>query len=96
MEVLFAAQAAVRDAVPAVVRRHRSADILTWRLLHQIEAEVLAEVAAAGPHSQRILNMLRAPAALDYPTDDRPVSFEGHDFVPIVFNAISDAWRCVD
>ncbi|WP_240159143.1 hypothetical protein [Burkholderia sp. Ax-1724] len=43
----------------------------------------------------RVLDMLRAPAALDYPEDNRPVSFEGHDFVPIVFGAIDDAWRRV-
>jgi hypothetical protein len=50
MDVLFAADAAVRDAVPAVVQRHRSAGVLTWALLHSIEAEVLADVAATGKH----------------------------------------------
>jgi hypothetical protein len=79
MDVLFSANAAVKEAVPAVVRRHRAAGVLTWTLLHQIESEVLAEVAATGKHSARLLDMLRAPAALDYPKDDRPVSFEGHE-----------------
>ncbi len=64
--------------------------------LHKIEGEVLAEVAATGNHSKRILDMIRAPAALDYPKDDRPASFVGHDFVPIVFGAIEDAWRRVN
>jgi hypothetical protein len=96
MDVLFAADAAVREAVPAIVLRHRSAGVLTWALIHQIESEVLAEVAASGKHSPRMLNMLRAPAALDYPKDDRPVSFQGHDFVPPVFGAIDDAWRRVN
>lgn len=95
MDVLFASHAAVTEAVPAVVLRHRSVGVLTWALLHRIESEVLAEVAATGKHSVRILDMLRAPAALDYPKDDRPVSFEGHDFVPPVFGAIDDAWRRV-
>ncbi|WP_028224937.1 MULTISPECIES: DUF2471 family protein [Paraburkholderia] len=95
MDVLFSANAAVQEVVPAVVQRHRAAGVLTWALLHKIEAEVLAQVAATGKHSMRILDMLRAPAALDYPKDDRPVSFEGHDFVPIVFGAIDDAWRRV-
>ena len=89
---MFAAKATVRKAVPAVVQRQRSAGVLTWDLLHRIESEVLAEVAATGRHSKRILDMLRAPAALSYPTDDRAASFEGHDFVPIVFGAIEEAW----
>ena len=96
MDVLFAADAAVREAVPAVVQRHRSAGVLTWSLLHKIEAEVLADVAATGKHSKRILDMIRAPAALEYPKDDRPASFDGHDFVPIVYGAIEDAWRRVN
>jgi hypothetical protein len=96
MDVLFAAEAAVREAVPAVAHRHRSAGVLTWALLHTIESEVLADVAASGKHSKRILDMIRAPAALDYPKDERPASFEGHDFVPIVFGAIEEAWGRVN
>jgi hypothetical protein len=95
MDVLFAAEAAVQEAVPAIVQRHRSAGVLTWNLLQKIETEVLNEVAATGKHSRRILDMLRAPAALGYPSDDRVASFEGHDFVPIVFQAISEAWSHV-
>jgi Protein of unknown function (DUF2471) len=87
---------AVKEEVPAVVQRHRSAGVLTWALLHRIESEVLSDVAATGKHSKRILDMLRAPAALGYPKDDRPASFEGHEFVPIVFGAIDDAWRRVN
>ncbi|MGP8471502.1 DUF2471 family protein [Burkholderia sp. PR2] len=96
MDILLAAEAAVRETVSVVVQRHRSAGILTWNLLHRIESEVLAEVAATGKHSKRMLDMLRAPAALSYPLDDRPASFEGHDFVPIVFGAIADAWHRVN
>lgn len=94
-DVLFSAEAAIQDAIPAVVKRHRSAGVLTWALLHAIEAEVLTEVAASGKYSKRLLNMIRAPAVLEYPKDDRPASFEGHDFVPIVFGAIDRAWRQV-
>jgi len=87
---------AVKEAVPAVVRRHKSAGLLVWALIHMIETEVLADVVATGKYIKRILDMIRAPAALDYPKDERPASFEGHGFVPIVFGAIEDAWRCVD
>lgn len=93
--VLFDAEAAAQEVVPRVVARHRAKGILTWRLIHQIEEEVLAEVLSGGRFSERLLKMICAPAALSYPNDDRPVSFEGHDFVPIVFAAIDQAWRQV-
>ncbi|BCZ84800.1 hypothetical protein PTKU64_90620 (plasmid) [Paraburkholderia terrae] len=93
--VLFDAQSAVEAVLPHVVARHRSKGVLTWKLIHQIEEEVLSEVRAEGRFSTRLLQMICAPAALSYPNDDRPVSFEGHDFVPIVFSAIDRAWRLV-
>jgi hypothetical protein len=96
VEVLFAANQAAIEVVPGIVRRHRSQGILTWRLLHQIEGEVVTELAASGRYNPRMLDMLRSPSALDYPKDERPVSFEGHDFVPGIFTAIHDAWRQVD
>jgi hypothetical protein len=96
MDQLFAVDAAVKEAVPAVVSRYRAGGILTWAILHQIEVDVLAEVAATGKYSHRLLNMLRASRALVYPKDDRLVSFDGHDFVPPVFGAIDDAWRRVN
>jgi len=94
--VLFDAQAAVETVLPHVVARHRSKGVLTWKLIHRIEEEVLSEVCAEGIFSPRLLQMICAPAALSYPNDDQPVSFEGHDFVPIVFSAIDRAWRLPD
>ncbi|KDR38704.1 DUF2471 family protein [Caballeronia glathei] len=94
MDVLFAAEAAVRKAVPSVVAHHKSEEgALTWALIHRIEAEVLGDVASTGKHSKRILDMIRAPALLEYPKDDRLVSFTGHDVVPIVFKVIDEAWH---
>lgn len=93
--VLFDAQAAVEAVLPHVVARHRDKGVLTWKLIHQIEEEVLTEVRAGGLFSARLLQMICAPAALSYPNDDRPVSFDGHDFVSIVFSAIDRAWRLV-
>ena len=93
--ILFDAEAAVQEVVPRVVERHRAKGILTWNLLHRLEEEVLSEVSSSGRFSKRLLEMICAPAALSYPNDDCPVSFEGHDFVPIVFGAIEKAWRQV-
>ncbi|MBC8641570.1 DUF2471 family protein [Caballeronia sp. EK] len=93
MDAFYAADEALKEAVPGIVERHRSAGVLTWALLHRIESEVFSEVAATGKYNARMLGMLRAPAVLDYPKNDQPVSFEGHDVVPSVFRAIDDAWR---
>jgi hypothetical protein len=96
MDAMYAADAALKAAVPAAVRRHRAAGTLTWALIHQIEAEVLNEVAATGKHSARMLGMLRASPAMGYPKDDQPVSLEGHDVVPSVFGAIYIEWNRVN
>lgn len=96
MEILRTAEGAVIEALPPIVRRHRENGYLTWRLLHKIEDEVLAEVASSGKHSPQILRMMRAPEILGYPKDDRTASFEGHDALPVVFAAIAKEWARVD
>jgi hypothetical protein len=96
MDAMYAADADLKAAVPAAVRRHREAGTLTWALMHKIEAEILDEVAATGKHSARMLGMLRASPAMGYPKDDRPVSLEGHEVVPTVFGAIYAEWNCTN
>ncbi|KVZ71028.1 DUF2471 family protein [Burkholderia ubonensis] len=91
MDALFSVEVAVREAVPGIVLRYRSKGTLTWSLLHRIESDVLAEVVSTGKYSKRLLEILRTPEALGFPNDDRPASFEGHDFVPIIFGAIADS-----
>lgn len=56
---------------------------------------MLAEVSSSGQFSDRLLQMICAPAVLKYSNDDRLASFEGHDFVPIVFGVLERAWRQV-
>lgn len=90
------AEYAIKDVVPAIVRRHRAAGILTWRLMHQIEDEVIAEISATDRHSPRMLSMLRSSGLMEYPKDDREVSLEGHEVIPIVFAEIHKAWCRVD
>ena len=96
MDLLIAADAAVRDALPALVGRYKSAGALTWEVLYKIEADVLAHLAATGEHPKRVLDVIRAPAERNHPRDERPASFEGHDLVPVVFQAIEEAWRRLD
>ena len=93
--ILFDAEAAVQEVVPRVVERHRAKGILTWNRLHRLEEEVMSEVSSSGRFSKRLLEMICAPAALSYPNDDRLASFDGHDFVPVVFVPIEKAWHHV-
>jgi hypothetical protein len=95
-EALDKAEEAIKEAVPAIVRRHRAAGILTWRLMHQIEREVLSEVAATGLHSRQLLGMLRSSGLMEYPQDDSEVSLKGHEAVPVVFCEVEKAWSRVD
>ncbi|WP_081933884.1 DUF2471 family protein [Massilia sp. 9096] len=86
---------AARRAVPEIVSRYRHEGVLTWSLLHEIEAEVLAELRALGKYEEWILNMIRAAPVLGYPTDDRPVSFANAGVVPIIFKLVEKAWKLV-
>ncbi|MBT2793606.1 DUF2471 domain-containing protein [Paraburkholderia strydomiana] len=93
MDSMIAADAAVREALPAIVGKYRSSGVLTWALLHEIEADVMAHLASTGQHRKRVLDLIRAPVRVDYPEDERPVSFEGCDLVSVVFQAIEEVWR---
>lgn len=87
---------AIREIAPAVVRRHRAAGILTWRLMHQMESELFAELEATGRHSPQMLRMMRSQGVMGYPKDDREFSLEGHEVVPAAFIALEEAWARVD
>lgn len=92
---LDAAGEAAKRAVPGVVLRHRSSGTLTWALLHQMEAEVLAELVASGEHPAVVLQMIRSAPVFGYPVDDRPVSFGGASVVPVIFGQIEEVWNWV-
>lgn len=93
MNPIEAADLAIREALPPIIARYRSAGTLTWRTLHRIQAEVLADVAAGGRHAPHILRMVVAPDVMCYPTDDSPVNFGDANAIPLTFAAITDAWR---
>lgn len=93
-ELDTAGEAAER-IVPGVVTRHRSAGILTWALLHQMEAEVLAVLEATGEHDPAALRIIRSASVFGYPTDERTVSFGEDEAIPIIFDQIVGAWRRV-
>lgn len=95
LEDLDAVDEAARRVVPLVVMRYREAGVLTWALMHRIEAEVLVELEATGVHPDAALSMLRSSRLMSYPKDGRPASFGNASAVPTLFAQIEAAWRMV-
>jgi hypothetical protein len=58
---------------------------LTWRLLHAIEAEALADLGFASRHDALMLGLFQRPSALPYPETDEPVDFGTSNALPAVF-----------
>lgn len=58
---------------------------LTWRLLHAIEAEALADLGFASRHDPLMLGLFLRPEALPYPETDEPVDFGASNALPPVF-----------
>ncbi|QRQ86232.1 DUF2471 family protein [Cupriavidus oxalaticus] len=96
MNAINAAESSIIEATPAIVAKHRAAGILTWKLIHQIEDEVMHEVAQSGKHASNLLRMLKSSPFLGYPKDDTPADFTGSEVLPITFSVIQDAWNRVN
>lgn len=82
-------QAAARD-LDQIVRNIAARYIvqgvpLTWRLLHAIEAEALADLGFASRHDALILDLFRRPAEMHYPETDDPATFGQSNALPAAF-----------
>jgi hypothetical protein len=82
-------QAAARDLehiVRSIAERYISQHVpLTWRLLHAIEAEALADLGFASRHDAILLGLFQRPGDLAYPETDDPVDFGRSNALPAVF-----------
>ena len=58
---------------------------LTWRLLHGIEAEALADLGFASRHDALMLGLFHRPSDLPYPETDEAVDFGTSTALPAVF-----------
>lgn len=58
---------------------------LTWRLLHAIEAEALADLGFASRHDAFILELFKRPSDLSYPETDDPATFGRSNALPAAF-----------
>lgn len=82
-------QSAARD-LNNIVQRIASRYIvqrvpLTWRLLHAIEAEALADLGFASRHDEAMLSLFQRPNGLSYPETDDVVDFGTSNALPPVF-----------
>ncbi|WGS51942.1 DUF2471 domain-containing protein [Paraburkholderia sp. D15] len=82
-------QTAARDLeriVRAIAARYIVQQVpLTWRLLHAIEAEALADLGFASRHDALMLGLFQRPSELPYPETDEGVDFGMSTALPAVF-----------
>ncbi|MPW15480.1 DUF2471 family protein [Paraburkholderia sp. CNPSo 3157] len=58
---------------------------LTWRLLHAVEAEALADLGFASRHDPFMLALFQRPTDFQFPETDDPVDFGQSNALPAVF-----------
>ncbi|WP_322048227.1 DUF2471 family protein [Paraburkholderia sp. J67] len=82
-------QAAARDLeqiVRNIAHRYIAQQVpLSWRLLHAIEAEALADLGFASRHDTLMLGLFQRPGDLAYPETDETVDFGQSNALPAVF-----------
>jgi hypothetical protein len=82
-------QAAARDlehVVRSIAQRYIAQQVpLSWRLLHAIEAEALADLGFASRHDAIMLGLFQRPGELAFPETDDPVDFGRSNALPAVF-----------
>lgn len=82
-------QAAARDLehiVGNIAQRYIDRQVpLSWRLLHAIEAEALADLGFASRHDAVMLALFQRPDGFAYPETDDPADFGRSNALPAVF-----------
>ncbi|KVD00850.1 DUF2471 family protein [Burkholderia ubonensis] len=59
---------------------------LTWRLLHAIEAEALADLGFASRHEAGMRQLFERPSDMAFPETDDPTDFGKSNALPAVFS----------
>jgi len=90
-------QAAARDLehiVRNIAQRYIARQVpLTWRLLHAIEAEALADLGFASRHDALMLGLFQRPGDLAWPETDETVDFGQSNALPAVFALAVSAYE---
>ena len=66
---------------------------LTWRLLHAIEAEALADLGFASRHDALMLGLFQRPGSFAWPETDETVDFGASNALPAVFAFAAAAYE---
>jgi hypothetical protein len=66
---------------------------LTWRLLHAIEAEAVADLGFAGRHEAALRALFARPDDFQFPETDDVVDLGASDALPAVFAFAVDAYE---
>ena len=75
----------IRRVIHAIAGRYRARGLpLTWRLLHEIENEALADLGLAGRHDASLLSLFLRLADSGYPDSDEPVRISSTRQVPLI------------
>ncbi|AOJ88427.1 MULTISPECIES: DUF2471 family protein [unclassified Burkholderia] len=59
---------------------------LSWRLLHAIEAEALADLGFASRHEAGMRQLFERPSDMTFPETDDPIDFGRSNALPAVFS----------
>jgi hypothetical protein len=90
---LSAVQTRLKPIIYAIVERHRTrGDVLTWRLIHEIEDEALTTLIQMGDLDEIYVGMMRTPP-IGLPKTEDPVDFKGSNAIPAALAMIHDAYR---
>ncbi|SAK71168.1 serine/threonine protein kinase [Caballeronia calidae] len=66
---------------------------LTWRLLHAIEAEAVADLGFAGRHEAALRELFARPDTFHFPETDDVVDVAASEALPAVFAFAVDAYE---
>jgi hypothetical protein len=80
--------------IATIVTRHRTEGLpLTWRLIHSIEDEMLAELNRANDLQPTYINLIKHSGVFNYPVNDEPVDFGKSNAIACAFSMIYEAFH---
>ncbi|HEV7617558.1 MAG TPA: hypothetical protein VGO51_05580 [Burkholderiaceae bacterium] len=80
-------------AVNSIVERHRTAgQVLTWRLVHEIENEALKTLERAGDLEVKYIRMMRSSRWGYVPKVNQPADLKAHKALPVAVSIIERAY----
>jgi len=77
----------LEQIVRHITARYLSQQVpLTWRLLHAIEAEALADLGFASRHDADMRQLFERPSDMAFPETDDPIDFGKSNALPAAFS----------